>query len=502
MMIRTPVFHQTHLLNPPQSLDFNMKLKEQESLSLLRRCKNMKEFNQVHVQILKLGLFWDSICASNLLATCALSDWGSMDSACSIFQRIDEPGTFDFNTMIRGYVKDLNMEEALFLYEEILERAIEPDNFTYPALLKACTWLQALKEGMQIHGHVHKLGFEDDMYVKNSLITMYGKCGDIELSSAVFEQIEQKNVISWSTIIAAHASLGMWLECLMLFRDMNDEGCCRPEESTLVSVLSACTHLGFLDQGRSTHGYLLRNIRELNVIVQTSLIDMYVKCGYLEKGMFLFQSMPEKNIRSYSVMISALAMQGYRREALRLFAEMLEKGLEPDDVVYVGVLSACSHAGLVTEGLQYFDRMKLEHGIEPTAQHYSCLVDLLGRAGMLSEALELIKNMQFEPNDVVWRTLLSACRAHHDIETAEIAAKNLFRLNSCNPSDYLTLSNIYARDQRWEDVSKIRTEMARKGIAQMPGFSMVEVKRKIYKEFTFAAITILLNKTKHRHNEL
>lgn len=484
-MTRTSVLHQSLLLTqpeePPKGPELNLRLKEQECLTILKTCKNLEEFKKVHAHVLKWGFFWNPFCASNLVATCALSHWGSMDYACSIFRQIDEPGAFDFNSLIRGFVKDVKFEEALFLYNEMFERGVEPDNFTFPALFKACAKLQALKEGMQIHGHVFKLGFEYDLFVQNSLINMYGKCEKVEFASAIFKQMDQKSVASWSAIIAAHASNGLWSECLKLFGEMNSEKCWRPEESILVSVLSACTHLGALDLGKCTHGSLIRNISALNVIVETSLIDMYVKCGCLEKGLCLFRMMAEKSQLTDSVMISGLAMHGQGKEALSIFSEMLREGLEPDDVVYVGVLSACSHAGLVNEGLLCFDRMKLEHRIVPTVQHYGCVVDLMGRAGMLGEALELIQSMPIQQNDVVWRSLLSASKVHHNLEIGERAAKNLFQINSHHPSDYVVLSNMYARAQRWDDVAKIRTEMASKGLNQSPGFSLVEVARKVYK---------------------
>lgn len=484
-MSGTSVLCQTHLLshpnNPPQSSELNAKFNEQGWLSLLKRCKSMEEFKHVHAQILKLGLFWDSFCGSNLVATCALSKWGSMEYACSIFRQIEEPGRFEYNTMIRGNVNNMNLEEALSLYAEMLEIGIEPDNFTYPFVLKACALLGALKEGVQIHSHVFKAGLEGDVFVQNGLISMYGKCGAIKHACAVFEQMDEKSVASWSAIIGAHASVEMWHECLMLLGDMSGEGRHRAEESILVSVLSACTHLGSPDLGRCIHGILLRNISELNVVVKTSLIDMYVKCGSLEKGLCVFQNMAEKNRYSYTVMISGLAIHGRGREALRVFSDMLEEGLAPDDVVYVGVLSACSHAGLVNEGLQCFNRMQLEHKIKPTVLHYGCMVDLMGRAGMLRKAYDLIKSMAIKPNDVVWRSLLSACKVHLNLEMGEIAAENLFKLNQHNPGDYLVLANMYARAQKWGDVARIRTEMAEKHLVQTPGYSLVEANRKVYK---------------------
>ncbi|KAJ4842571.1 hypothetical protein Tsubulata_038308, partial [Turnera subulata] len=237
LMIWTQVLKPINLCSSPeepsQSPASSLKFKEQECLSLLKRCKSIAEFKKVHVQVLKWGLFLNPFCASNLLATCALSDWGSMDYACSIFRQIDEPGTFEYNTMIRGYIKCGHLETVLFLYHEMLVRGVPSDNFTYPALLKACARLKALEEAIQIHGHVFKLGLEEDLFVQNSLISMYGKCGKIELSCSVFEQMEQRDVASWSAIISAHASVGIWCECLMLFGEMSRETYCRPQESIL-----------------------------------------------------------------------------------------------------------------------------------------------------------------------------------------------------------------------------------------------------------------------------
>lgn len=467
--------------NHGQSPEIYFNHKEQECISLIKKCRNMDEYEKVHGQILKSGLFLSSFCASNLLATCAFSEWGSMEYACSIFRQIDDPGSFEFNTMIRGYIEDMNSEQSLFTYLEMLEVGVKPDNFTYPPLLKACSFLSAVGEGMQIHGQIFKLALVDDVIVQNSLINMYGRCGRLEHSRAVFGQMGQKTVASWSALIAAHANLGMWDECLRLFSYMNSEGFWRAEESTLVSVLSACTHLGNLDSGKCTHGYLIRNLSGSNVAVQTSLIDMYIRCGSLDKGMSLFQEMSKRNHKSYSVMISGLATHGHGEEALDVFNKMLEEGLKPDDVVYVGVLTACSHSGLVEEGTKYFDRMRIEHQIEPTIQHYGCMVDLMGRAGLIREALGLIKNMPMEPNEVIWRSLLSSCKIHQNVELGERAAENLFMMNTRNAADYLMLCHIYARVQRWQDVSRARVRMAHLGLVQAVGSSSVEVKRKVHK---------------------
>ncbi|KAI3703545.1 hypothetical protein L1987_73698 [Smallanthus sonchifolius] len=478
--------HHNLLLPQPQhhhhitAIDFTSK--EQECISLIKNCKNIQELKQSHCLILKLGLDYSSFCTGNLLSTCALSSWGSMDYACLIFQQIDSPDSFEFNTMIRGHIKDMNLDEAVMLYNQMLEMGIQPNNFTYPSILKGCAYLHRLKQGMQFHGHVIKYGFEDDVFVQNSLINMYGKCGKLTQSCSVFEKMDDfdKSLATWSAIIAAHASEQMWSECLSLFQELTSQSCWRAEESVLISVLSSCTNLDALDLGRSTHGFLIRNLSGLNVIVGTSLLDMYLKCGSLVKGLTIFERMNVKNQWSYSVMISGLAFHGYGTEALRVFSEMLEKGFEPDEVVYVGVLTACSQTGLVEKGLDFFKIMTVDHKIKPTIQHYGCLVDLMGKAGKVKEAFDFIENMPMEANDALWYSLLDACRVHQDLELGEKVAERLLHLNSQTPNPYVILSNMYAKARQWENVALTRREMGQK-LMKTPGFSLIQVKRKVYK---------------------
>ncbi|CAN7046754.1 unnamed protein product [Brassica oleracea var. botrytis] len=461
----------------------SFRAKEQECLYLLKRCNNIEEFKQVHAKFIKLSLFSSSpFSASSVLATCSHSGWeNSMNYAASIFRGINGPCTFDYNTMIRGYVNETSFEEALRVYSEMVEEGIEPDNFTYPFVLKACTRLKSIRERKQIHGHVFKHGFEADVFVQNSLINMYGRCGETALSSAVFEKLESKTAASWSSMVSARAGVGMWSDCLTLFREMCRETGLKAEESGMVSALSACANTGALDLGMSIHAYLLRNISELNIAVKTSLVDMYAKCGCLDKALRIFKKMEGRNSLTYSAMISGLALHGEGEAAVRMFSEMIEQGIESDHVVYVSVLNACSHSGLVKEGRRVFEEMLKEGKVEPTAEHYGCLVDLLGRAGLLEEALETIQNMAVEQNDVVWRSFLSSCRVHQNVELGMIAARELIRLSSHNPGDYLVISNMYAQAQMWEDVARVRTEMANKGLKQTPGFSIVEVKGKTHR---------------------
>lgn len=485
MMVEGLALHQIQkFIAPPNNtphVSENNRSREQASFPLSpHKLKTIEEFRRVHAQYIKLGLDRVPRHAGDLLSACALSDWGCMDYAYSIFLALDDPGTFDFNTMIRAHVKDNDPEAALLLYKEMQERGVRPDNFTFPFALKTCAQLSATGEGMQIHGHLTKLGFECDVFVRNSLLNMYGKCGEMKLCCSVFEQMgSDRTVASWSAILAAHTRMGLWYECLKLFAMMTAGGL-RSDESSMVSAVSSCAHLGTHDLGRSIHCSLLRNISGLNVIVQTSLVDMYLKCGCPDKGMAIFDKMPEKNKWTYSAAISGLAMHGDGEKALQVFSNMLREGIEPDEAIYVGVLSACSHAGLLEDGFRCFDRMRLEHRIMLNAQHYGCMVDLMNRAGKLNEAYELIRSMPMGPTNVAWRCLMNACKVHGNLELAECASKNLMQLDAHNAGDYIILSNMYAKAQRWDDAARIRAEMVDREVMQIPGYSRVEVKGKMH----------------------
>ncbi|XP_065018549.1 pentatricopeptide repeat-containing protein At1g31920-like isoform X2 [Musa acuminata AAA Group] len=451
-MVGGLALHQTQpFIPPPPSRNPASHVSEhrpREPLSCLpppHQVKTMEDFKKLHARFIKLGLDRVPRHAGDLLLACSLSEWGSMDYARSIFLGLDDPGTFDFNTMIRGSLVHGDPQGALLFYPEMLRRDVEPDNFTFPLVLKACSQLSALAQGLQIHGHAAKHGFQCDVFVQNSLINMYGKCGEVERSCRAFEQMGScRTVVSWSALTAAHTRMGLWGKCLEIFAMMTRQGL-RADESSM-----------------------------------TSLIDMYISCGCLEKGIAIFETMSEKNTWTYSVVISGLAMHGEGERALQVFSDMLHGGHEPDEAIYVGVLSACSHAGLLDEGLRCFDRMRVEHRIPPSPQHYGCVIDLMARAGKLREAYELMESMPAAQTEAAWRCLLSACKTHGELEVAERASRNLEELNARNSGDYINLSNMYAEAKRWSDAAMTRREMVDRGLVQAPGYSRVEVKGKMH----------------------
>jgi pentatricopeptide repeat protein len=252
----------------------------------------------------------------------------------------------------------------------------------------------------------------------------------------------------------------------------------RPDESSMVSALSACAHLGAYDSGRSVHA------AALNAITRTSLVDMYAKCGSIEKAAAAFYDASaggEKNVWTYSAMVSSLAQHGNGRGALRVFEAMVREGHAPDAAAYVGVLSGCSRAGMLDDGLRCFDRMRLEHKLAPNAQHYGCMVDLMARAGRLDEARALIRSMPTGPTDTAWRSLLNACRIHGDLALAERALQELRRLGTTNAGDFVIVADMHSRAGDRDASAALRTESVDRGLAQAPGVSAVEVRGEVHR---------------------
>ncbi|XP_047082319.1 pentatricopeptide repeat-containing protein At1g31920 [Lolium rigidum] len=447
----------------------------------------LDEVRKAHARHVKLGLDRSPRHARPLLAACALGDWpGSMQYAAAIFATLDDPEAFDYNTLMRGHVVGArDPAAALRLYVDMLHNGVDPDGYTFPFVLKACAQLAASRQGRQLQGHATKLGFSrHNEHVQNSLISFYGKCGEAELARRAFEQMEagERTAASWSALLAAYTRAGLWAECLEAFGAMARDGW-RPDESSMVSALSACAHLGAYDVGRSVHCALLRNTARLNTFMETSMVDMYAKCGCIEKATAVFDGMGGgKNVWTYSAMVSGLALHGDGRKALQVFDAMVSEGHRPDEAVYVGVLNACSRSGLLDEGLRCFDRMRLEHIVAPNAQHYGCMVDLLARAGRLEEARALIGNMPTGPTDSAWRSLLNACRIHGDIEHAERALRELARLGgAANAGDYIIVADMHASAKNWDAAAALRVQAVDRGLAQAQGLSAVEVHGRMHR---------------------
>ncbi|XP_058085275.1 pentatricopeptide repeat-containing protein At5g43790 [Magnolia sinica] len=465
----------------PQSPIFN-----HPSLLLFEKCKSLKTLKQIHGHMITTGLILHTFPLSRLLLHSSLPPISStlgLSYATSIFHQITyPPSIFLYNTLISALASQNHTHEALSLYTRVLcDQTLWPNNFTYPSLFKACgahpSWLV---HGRALHAHVLKfLGPTSDHFVLSSLLHFYSRCGKLALSRHLFHQIQNPDLGAWNSIMCAYAHVSTGadtssIEALLLFNQML-HSLARPNEITLVSLISACADLGALSQGAWAHAYVDRHDLRLNRFVGTALIDMYARCGRADMANQVFDALPRKDTLCYNAMIRALAVHGHGQRAVGLFDQMTHENVTVDNITILAVMCACAHVGWVDEGRRYFDSMKEAYGIEPKIEHYGCLVDLLGRAGRLSEAMDIVRKMPMKPNAVLWRSLLGACRTHDHLELGEHALTHLIQLEPENSGSYVLLSNMYANINRWDDVRRVRKVMKDKGVQKMPGCSFIEM---------------------------
>ncbi|KAL4361508.1 hypothetical protein GQ457_04G026690 [Hibiscus cannabinus] len=494
----------------------------------ITRCKSMKQLHQVHALFLKTGQIHDPLAAAEFLKFCSLPVHRNIDYARKVFRQMSEPNCFSWNTIIRALAESDEIDEtdepfeALLLFTEMLtDETVLPNQFTFPSVLKACARTGKLLEGEQAHGLAVKFGFEKDEFVASSLVRMYVMCGamekalffinkmmaefenggklvkdkrrtegnivlwnvmidgyvrlgDLTAARELFDKMSQRSVISWNVMISGYAQNGYFMEAIEMFRLMQ-MGEVRPNYVTLVSVLPAISRIGALELGKWVHLYAERNEIVIDDVLGSALIDMYAKCGSIEKAVQVFNMISKPNTITWSAIIGGLAIHGRAKDALDYFSRMEHEGVTPSDVVYIGILSACSHAGLVEEGRLFFNHIVNEVDFEPRLEHYGCMVDLLGRAGLLKEAEEFIMNMPIKPDDVIWKALLGACKMHGNIEMGDRVARILMNMAPHDSGAYVALSNIYAASKDWEAVARVRLKMKEMDVRKDPGCSWIEL---------------------------
>ncbi|KAJ7949882.1 Pentatricopeptide repeat-containing protein [Quillaja saponaria] len=397
-----------------------------------------------------------------------------LKEAQKLFDEMPERNVVSWTTMISAYSNAKLNDRALKLLILMLREGVKPNMFTYSSVLRACDGLSNLR---QLHSSIMKYGLESDTFVRSALIDIYSKLGELQNALHVFHEMVTGDSVVWNSIIGAFAQHSDGDEALNIYKSMKREGF-PTDQSTLTSVLRACTSLSLLELGLQIHVHVLKFNQDL--ILNNALLDMYCKCGSLEDANFIFSRMVEKDVISWSIMIAGLAQNGFSLEALNLFKSMKVFGPKPNYITILGVLFACSHAGLVNEGWYYFQSMKKLFGIDPGREHYGCIIDLLGRAGKLDDAVKLIHEMKCEPDAVTWRALLGACRVHRNLDLAIYSAKQILKLDPEDAGTYVLLSNIYANSQRWEDVAEVRKTMRGRGVRKEPGCSWIEVNKQIH----------------------
>nr|GMD43627.1 pentatricopeptide repeat-containing protein At2g20540 [Ipomoea batatas]GME17655.1 pentatricopeptide repeat-containing protein At2g20540 [Ipomoea batatas] len=477
-------------------------------MPILRNCKNMAHMKKIHSQVIKFSLTQSNFLVAKMIDFC--DKIGAIEYASLLFKHVEEPNIYLFNSMIRAYTQKHMYVSCIDVYTMMMrqlkrEEPIFPDSYTYPFVIRSSGGLLSADLGKQFHGHVCKFGLESNNVIENSLLNMYVKCeeiseahklfeemamrdviswnslisgylklGKVRRARTLFEEMPDKNIVSWTTMISGYTKIGCYGDALDVFRRMQMAGV-KPDWISLVAVLPACAHLGALEVGEWIHFYAAKNGLLRRTCVCNALMEMYSKCGNVNKAWQVFNEMSDRDVISWSTMIGGLANHGRAHDAIGLFKEMEKTNVKPNEITFVGLLSACGHANLVDEGLRYFDSMRDDYKISPDIEHYGCLVDLLARAGNLNRALEIIRSMPMKADSAIWGSLLSSCRTHRNLETAVVAVEHLFELEPDDTGNYVLLANIYADMGKWDCVSAMRRFIRSKSMKKMPGCSLIEV---------------------------
>ncbi|KAL6535949.1 hypothetical protein OROHE_012793 [Orobanche hederae] len=506
----------------------------------LKRCSSLMELESWYGLFLKNNTAQDCFLMNQYITAC--SNMHSIDSAIFAFDQMDDPNVFAYNAIIGALLNCFRPLEGLWHYKAMLRNGIRPSSYTFPAIVKSCRILSLTEFGECVHGQVLKNGLGLQVHVQTAYVDFYSSLGRVVESRKVFDEMFERDGFAWSAMISAHVRAGdlvsarrmfdetprcntttwniilhgyvaagdvvsaeemfdkmiakdviswttmincyckhkLYREALRLFDEMKSTGI-RPDDLTMATVISACAHLGALDRGKEMHLFVAETRFSIDVYIGSALVDMYSKCGMLERGLVVFFKLPEKNIFCWSSVIDGLASHGFAQEALAMFNKMEKEKIEPNSVIFVSVLAACTHAGLVEEGKRIFHGMHSKYSVLPGIEHYGCMVDLLCRVGLLEEALVLIRSMTMEPNSVIWGALLGGCKIHNNLDIAQVAVERLMVLEPNNSGYCTLLINMYAEANRWSEVLRIRATMKERGVEKvLPGSSWIEVKRKMY----------------------
>ncbi|XP_057982313.1 uncharacterized protein LOC131167526 [Malania oleifera] len=475
--------------NPKEALAFfsQMGMAEQAGpdmvtlVSIVSACTqllSLKLGSCVHGFVFRKG-FDTNVSLSNSLLN-LYSKTGCVKFAVNLFGMMQEKDVISWSSMIACYAQNDAAVEALNLFNEMIDKKFEPNSITIVGALQACAVSCNLEEGKKIHELAAREGLEFDFSVSTSLIDMYMKCLSPEKAVGHFQRMPKKDAVSWAVVLSGYAQNGMAYESISVFRNMLSNEI-QPDAVAMVKILSACSEVGALSQAFCLHGFVIISGFNDNIFVGSSLIELYSKCGSLDNAIKLFNGIVERDVVVWSSMIAAYGIHGNGKEALKTFNQMIsDLVVMPNGITFLSILSACSHAGLVREGIEMFNMMVHDYKLKPNSEHYGIMVDLLGRTGELDNAMDIITQMPVPAGPHVWGALLGACKVHQNIQTAEIAAKNLFKIDPKHAGYYILLSNIYAGDGEWKSMSKLRTLIKSNGLRKMLGQSVVEISGKVH----------------------
>lgn len=473
--------------SPQQALSFYVELIELGRVpdkftlpSLFKCSQGLDDGIQLHSHAIKFGFASDPYIQNTLMNM--YSTYGCLTSSRKVFNKMTNKTLVSWSTMIAALTKCDRSSEALALYRRMRRENVEPNEIALLNVLTACASARDLETATQVVKHMKENGIRYSTVLSAALMDVYCKCGQVTHARKMFNDMPARNVVFWNIMIKIYVENSEYKDALQLFRQMQLEGM-RADKVTMTSLVLACTHLGALEVGKWLHAYTKREGIEMDVVLGTALVDMYAKCGCVENAVEMFDEMPHKNVMTWTALIRGLAMCGHGEKALQVFDEMRRSDVKPDSITYVGVLTACSHAGLVEEGRAHFGSMLSVYNIEPTIEHFGCMVDMFGRAGDLEKAVDLVRTMPMRPDNFVLGGLLAACRIQNNVEIAETTARKLLELDPDHAGTYVLLSNIYSAIGKREEAERVRSLMEERKVRKPPGCSMVEIDGEIHEFF-------------------
>ncbi|KAL2499698.1 Pentatricopeptide repeat-containing protein DOT4 [Abeliophyllum distichum] len=395
---------------------------------------------------------------------------GQCDEAWKIFRQIEEPSIISWTTLISGYSRIGKHKRALGIFRDMILRGVHADLDCISSILASCQQMLALRFGQEIHAYGTKMDYGRAFYKSAgpALLTTYAKCGRIQDAECVFRLMDKCDVVAWNAMILGYGDREMGNLAVKCFQEMQSMGI-KGDHTTFSTILPACE----LKSGKQIHAYIKKGSFASAIPVWNALIHMYAQCGCIGTAYSVFSQMDNKDLVSWNTMIGGFGKHGLGQTALKLLQEMRNSGIHPNSFTFTSVLSACSHSGLIEEGLEIFNKMTETFELNPGMEHYACVIDLLARAGRVEDAVEFIMRMPVMADKHIWGSVLAASLAYQKISIVTVAAEHLVKLEPENAGHYVTLSNMYSKVGRVDDAVKIRKFMESRGLGKPLGLSWV-----------------------------
>ena len=436
------------------------------------RIEALKKAKMIHEEIVNIGYESNMIVGSSLVDMYA--QCGNLNEARKVFDGLPQPDIVLWGSIIGAYAEQGSIVPAWELFQKMQEYGLKPNSVIYLSLLKACCNVGGLEYGKSIHAQIIQVGFEFDVFVGNTLVDMYSKCGELGDASQVFGRLPNQDVISWTSLMAGYSELGHGDCALEMFERMQHEGI-HPGKATFLCALKACTSLASLKQGRSIHHQIIMDGLEVDTFIANTLVNMYARCGILEEAQRVFSHLTHLGIASWSVILEGLSQNGNKDQAEILLKSMQEEGIQPHGIMYSNVISSCSHAGRVDEGQHHFALMQEVSNIEPSKEHFSCVVDLLGRAGCLKQAYHFLHTMPFGQELSGWMSLLTSCKTYGNVDIGRQCFNEIVHIDPDAAAGYMLMSDIYANAQMWEEYREMQDLRKGRCVWKKPGKARIVV---------------------------